>query len=234
MRSLTFAGGVAVPLVALGLTMTGCGSDTEESAASSSPSSQSSSSSGPSTSTAAPDAAGAHETIADYIAKDDITETPVRRGDQGAPTVDLPTPAGWEDAGLQTPEGAYSAIVFRGDPAATGNPPAIVMRMSKLSGKVDQAKIFEFAGGELKNLPGFTGMGEGPGAKLSGFDTFQIGGTYQNDGGARMVAQKTVVIPAKDGDGVYVLQLNASGTEQQMNPLMSATADIDQKMVITP
>lgn len=239
MRSLTTAGGAAVAVVALGLALTGCGSDAKTTASSSSSSESSSSSSessssSPSTSPAAPDAAGANETIADYIKQSGITETPVHRGDPDTPMLDLPTPEGWEDGGAQTPASAWGAIVFTGDPAMASDPPTIVAIMSKLSGDVDQAKVFEYAPGELKNLPGFEGMGEGQNDKLSGFDAFQIGGTYVKDGTKRMIAQKTVVIPAKDGSGLFVLQLNASGTEDQMNPLMDATSQIDEKTVITP
>lgn len=234
MRSLTTAGGSAVALVALGLALTGCGSDAETTASSSSSSSESSSRGAASTSKSAPDAAGANETIADYLKQNGITETPVHRGDPGTPTLDLPTPEGWEDGGAQTPASAWDAIVFTGDPAMASDPPTIVAIMSKLTGNVDQAKVFEYAPGELKNLPGFEGMGEGQTAKLSGFDAFQVGGTFIKDGAKRMIAQKTVVIPAKDGSGLFVLQLNASGTENQIHPLMDATSQIDDKTVITP
>ena len=47
-----------------------------------------------------------------------------------------------------------------------------------------------------------------------------------------MIAQKTVVIPGQDG--LYVLQLNADGTEDQMGPLMDATSVIDEQTTITP
>ena len=86
--------------------------------------------------------------------------------------------------------------------------------MSKLTGNVDPAKILEFAPGEIKNLPGYEGGAEGSPSKLGGFDATQIGGTYTKDGVKRAIAQKTVVIPGKDG--LYVLQLNADGLEDQM------------------
>jgi len=49
---------------------------------------------------------------------------------------------------------------------------------------------------------------------------------------SRMVAQKTVVIPGQDG--LFVLQLNADGTEDQAMPLMDATQTIDDQTTITP
>jgi len=235
MRMHSTVTGSAAAVIALGLALTGCGSDSKTEATSSSSSSSSSASSSASTSSAAPTStqAGANETIADYIKDNGITETPVKRGDPGTPTVNLPTPAGWADAGTKTPPGAYGAIIFT-DPAMAADPPTIVTVMSKLTGNVDPAEIFKFAPGELKNLPGYESAGEGGDAKLGGFDAYQIGATYLRDGTKTLVAQKTVVIPAADGNGIFVMQLNASGTEDQMNPLMEATSKIDEQTTITP
>jgi hypothetical protein len=235
MRTHSTAAGSAAALIALGLALTGCGSDSKTEATSSSSSSSSSASSSASTSSAAPTStqAGASPTIADYIKDNAITETPVKRGDPGTPTVNLPTPKGWSEAGPKTPQGAYGAIVFT-DPSMAADPPTIVAVMSKLTGKVDPAEIFKFAPGELKNLPGYESAGEGGDAKLGGFDAYQIGATYVKDGTKKLVAQKTVIIPAADGNGIFVLQLNASGTEDQINPLMDATAKIDEQTTITP
>jgi hypothetical protein len=52
------------------------------------------------------------------------------------------------------------------------------------------------------------------------------------DGVKRIIAQKTVTIPGSDG--LYVLQLNADGLENQMDPLMQATDVIDKQTTITP
>lgn len=226
------AGGAAIAVVAMGLALAGCGSDTKT-APSPSASSSSASSSSTKSSSAAPSTsaqAGKNETIADYIKENGITETPVKRGDPGSPTVDLPVPEGWADAGAKTPEYAWGAIVFS-DPAMAADPPSIVALMSKLTGNVDPAKIIEYAPGELKNLPGFEG-GDGNTSTLGGFDAYQIGGTYVKDGAKRMIAQKTVVVPGQGG--TFVLQLNADGTEDQMGPLMDATSVIDEKTTITP
>jgi hypothetical protein len=104
--------------------------------------------------------------------------------------------------------------------------------MSKLSGDVDGAKILEFAPGELQNLPEYSGGNDGELGKFAGFDSMQVGGTYVKDGKSLLIAQKTAIIPT-DG-GVFVLQLNAEGTEEQMGPLMDATAAIDAETTITP
>ena len=112
------------------------------------------------------------------------------------------------------------------------DPPTIIALVSKLTGNVDPAKILELAPNEIKNLPGYDGAQEGSPSTLSDFEAVQIGGTYTRDGALRAIAQKTVVIPGQDG--LYVLQLNADGLEDQMMALMDATAVIDEQTKITP
>jgi hypothetical protein len=218
------AGIVAVTAVAVSVGLAGCGSDTKSET--SSAASETST-----TSASATPTAQAHKTIADYIRENGITEGPVRRGDPGSPTINLPFPPGWADAGPKTPEWAYGAIVST-DPAFAANPPTVIALVSKLSGNVDPAKILEFAPGEIQNLPGYQGGNAGSPSSLAGFDAVQVGGTYLKDGTMRAIAQKTVVIPGKDA--LYVLQLNADGTEDQMPALMEATSVIDDQTTITP
>jgi hypothetical protein len=233
MRTHTTAGAAVVALVAVGLSLAGCGSDAKtETATSATKTSSAQASPAPSSGSSTP-AAGTNPTIADYIKQNGITETLVKRGDPGTPTIDVPLPAGWADGGPKTPQGAYSAIVYT-DAAMAADPPSIVAILSKLTGNVDPAEIFKYAPGELKNLPGYESAGDGGNAKLGGLDAYQIGATYVKDGAKRLIAQKTVVIPATDGNGVFVLQLNASGTEDQIGPLMDATSQIDEKTTITP
>jgi Probable lipoprotein LpqN len=232
-RSLR-AGVVAIAAIAIGIGLSGCGSDTKSEPStsketSSAAASTTSSKAAPASPTAA--AAGPHKTIVDYIKENGITESPVHRGDPGAPTIDLPFPPGWEDAGNRTPEWAYGAILAS-DPALAQDPPTIIALVSKLSGNVDPAKVLEFAPGEIQNLPGYEGAGEGSPSTLGGFDATQIGGTYTKNGVKRAIAQKTVVIPGQDA--LYVLQLNADGTEDQMPQLMDATNAIDEQTTITP
>jgi hypothetical protein len=220
-------GVIGVAAVALGLSLAGCGSDTKSESRSSSSTATSSST----TSQAAAPQAGAHKTIADYLKENGITDAPVHRGDPGSPEINLPFPPGWEDAGPKTPEWAYGAIVST-DPAYATNPPTVIALVSKLAGNVDPAKILEFAPGEIQNLPGYEGATAGSPSKLGGFDATQVGGMYNKDGARRAIAQKTVVIPGKDG--LYVLQLNADGLEDQMKALMDATTVIDDQTTITP
>jgi tetratricopeptide (TPR) repeat protein len=177
-------------------------------------------------------AGGPNTTIADYIRDNNIAETPVHRGDPGAPSLDLPMPPGWEDAGDRTPEWAYGAIVYNDPAKGIGNdPPTIIALMSKLSGNVDESKVIEYGPNELKNLSGYVGN-DPQTSTLDGFDAVQSGGTYDKDGVKRAIAQKTVVIPGSDG--VYVLQFNADGLETDMEVLMNATTEIDNNTTITP
>ena len=230
-RSLR-AGVIAVAAIAIGIGLSGCGSDTKSEP---STSKQTSAASSTTTSKAAPTssapAAVPNKTIVDYIKENGIVESPVHRGDPGSPTIVLPFPPGWEDAGSRTPAWAYAAIVSN-DPAMAQDPPTVIALVSKLTGNVDPAKILEYAQGEIKNLPGYDGAAEGSPSTLAGFDATQIGGTYTKDGVKRAIAQKTVVIPGQDA--LYVLQLNADGTEDQMGALMDATSVIDEQTTITP
>jgi hypothetical protein len=225
--------GTAIAVVALGVALTSCGSKTATPTSSSSSTSSKTSSSSSTSKPSPTPAAGKNETIADYIKEAGLTETPVKRGDAGSPTIDLPVPDGWEPAGDKTPDFAYGAILAT-DPTMAADPPSIIAIVSKLTGDVDTAKLVEYAPGELNNLPGFDGPKTGETSTLGGFDAVQLGGSYVKDGVQRMIAQKTVIIPAADNSGIFVLQLNADGTEDQMGPLMDATSVIDEKTTITP
>jgi len=212
-------------VAALTIGLTACGSDESESASEETTSSETS---------AAPNTteqAKPNYTIVDYIRDNKIAEEPVKRGQEGAPAINLPYPPGWRDAGPATPVWAYGAIVSENQEWAQ-DPPSIVALVSKLTGDVDPAKILEFAPGEIKNLPGYEGAQDGEKTELAGFEAVQLGGTYNKNGQRRAIAQKTVVIPGKDA--LYVLQLNADGREDQMTALMEATSVIDEQTTITP
>ncbi|WP_326545450.1 LpqN/LpqT family lipoprotein [Mycolicibacterium sp. ND9-15] len=231
MRTSVRAGIIMVAAVALGLGLAGCNSDTKSESTTTSEEATTTETSTSAAPTTSPQAAGANYTIVDYIRENGIVETPVKRGDPGSPTIDLPFPPGWSDAGPRTPEWAYGAIVSD-DPAVADDPPTIIALLSKLTGNVDPAKILEFAPGEIKNLPGYEGPEEGSPSTLADFEAVQIGGTYTKNGVMRAIAQKTVVIPGQDG--LFVLQLNADGREDQMTALMDATGVIDDQTKITP
>jgi len=173
---------------------------------------------------------GSFPTIASYIEENNIQETGIKRGDPGSPNIDLPMPEGWAPAGADTPEWAYSSIVYTG-PEAAKYTPSITAILSKLSGNVDPQKILDLAPGELRNLSGWTASNAGEKGTLSGFPCYTQGGTWKQDGQTKLVGQKTVVI--QNADGLYVLQLNADGLESQADILGPATATIDEQTKIT-
>ncbi len=147
-------------------------------------------------------------------------------GDPGSPTIDLPVPDGWKTAGADTPGWAYGAIVYTG-PEGAEYTPSIVALVSKLTGNVDPQKIIDLAPGELQNLPGWKAMNEGEASTLGEYPAYQLRGTWTQDGQTKIVAQKTVVIPRSDG--LYVLQLNADGLEDQAEIVGAATTVIDEQ-----
>lgn len=212
----------ATVTVALSLALVGCGSEHKSSDKTSTSTSTSTSASATST---AP-AAGAKYTIANYVKDNLIAETPVHRGDLGSPNVNLPLPLGWKVSdSINT---SYGGIVLE-QSADPSDPPVIAALVSNLTGDVDAAKIIQYAPGELQNLPGFQGS-EGTASTLGGFQAWQLNGTYQKDATARVVAQKTVVIPGQGG--VFVLQLNANALQSDRGPLMDATNVIDDQTTI--
>jgi hypothetical protein len=206
--------------------LAGCSGDKSDTGASGT-ASQSQASDGPKTPLTA--TAGRLPTLSDYLKQNDISQTVVKRGDAGAPAITLPALPGWQDAGAGTPPSAYGAMVNT-DPAFRADPPSIVVIMAKLT-DADPAEILKLAPNEIRNLPEFRG-GEARPGKLANFDSIQIGGTYVRDGKARIIAQKTVVIPGKDG--LYVMQLNADGTKDAAPKLGEATEAIDKAATITP
>jgi hypothetical protein len=235
----TAISGVAVA-AALAIVLSGCGSSTTTAPSTSASASNSSSattsakaapSSTPKVAPREQDKTGPNPTIASYIQQNNIQETPVKKGDPGSPTIDLPVPDGWEPAGSDTPDWAYGAIVYKG-PEGQEYTPSIVALLSKLTGNIDPQKIIDLAPGELQNLPGWKAMNEGEVSSLGEYPAYQLGGTWTQDGQTKIVAQKTVVIPGTDG--LYVLQLNADGLEDQGDVVGAATTAIDDQTKITP
>lgn len=217
--------GVPFAVTVVSLALAGCGSPDHEDVGNS----LSTTSSVAATTTKAPYA----RSIVDYIKQNGITETAIRPGDPGAPQIRLPLPPGWAPLGTATPAYAWDGIALTKDNVIPANPSTIIAVLSKLSGGgVDAKKVLEYASGEIKNLPGYEGDANGSPSKLGDFDAWEIGGTYMKEGVKRAVAQKTVVIPVRDG--LFVLQLNADGAEDQMVALRDATTVIDKQAVIRP
>ena len=228
----------AAAIAAVGLA--GCGSDSagDDSTAAESTSSQAATSSSsvapPPVSatppTSAPPAAPGAMTISDYLKNAGITETPVRAGDPGAPTIEFPVPALWQQA-IDVPGNPFWAIMLS-EPADPANPPLIEARLSKLSAEVPIQTIFDYAAGELENLPGYQALGDGGRAELGGVEAFQMGGLFEENGVRKLVAQKTLLIASPTGP--FLLRVRATGPEADTPALISATAELDDNTVITP
>ena len=222
--------GIAIAVISLGVGIVGCSKESKSSSASSSTSTSASPAASPAaspTSTSA-QAPGPNQTIADYIKQNNIAEAMISHSTPGAPTIDLPVPDGWKTI-PESADAPYGGIVFN-TPSDPNDPPKIIAIVEKLTGNVDGDKLLALAPGEIKNLPGYNG-GDGEKNSLSGYPAYQLGGDYTKDGTQRVIAQKTVVIQAKDG-GIYVLQFNAEGPEPDKTPLMDATNQIDDKTTI--
>jgi Probable lipoprotein LpqN len=219
---------VAVTCIALAVVLSGCGSDTKTATATSSETTASKVI--PPSAPAAP-AAGTNPTIADYIKDNGITETPINMGDPSAPTVNLPVPDGWKAlTEADVPHGIYGGIVYTG-PEYAADPPKVLAVFSKLTGNLDPQKIIDLAPGELNNLAGYTPGNKGEKSTLGDYPSYLLDGTWVDNGTTRVIAQKTVVIPAPDG--LYVLQLNAYGTEASADILHPATEAVDSSTTIS-
>ena len=106
MKKLTAASVVGIAAIALSFGLAGCASDTKTEAATSAETATTTTTTEAPTTSA--QASGPSYTIVDYIKDNGIVETPIHRGDPGSPTVNLPFPPGWEDAGPRTPEWAWA------------------------------------------------------------------------------------------------------------------------------
>lgn len=169
---------------------------------------------------------GPNKTLTDYFAANGITQTPVRPGEPGTPTVTIPLPPGWSDAGPDTPSGAYAEILYD-DATNPDDVPFVEVLLSRLDGPADPAQVLEYAPGELRNLPDYQSVSQPMTTQLSGFDAVQLAGLYTKDGEERLIAQKTVVIPS--GEGLFVLQMNADGPTADAPAVQLATVVIDEQ-----
>ncbi|WP_372517189.1 LpqN/LpqT family lipoprotein [Mycolicibacterium frederiksbergense] len=220
--------GAAVLLVG-GITLAVTGGDSADTGGESTTSAVATDTTGKQTTSAAPKPAGHAFTIADYIRQNSVVETPVHRGDPGAPAFTLPTPPGWGDAGNRTPTWAYSAIV--NDLLGPTDPPSVVSLISKLAGDVDANKLLEFAPNELQNLTDYQSTSDVARGELSGFPSVHLGGNYTKGGQRRAISQTTVVIPAPGN--VYVLQINADAPEADQAALTDVNKVIAAQATIT-
>ena len=69
--------------------------------------------------------------------------------------------------------------------------------------------------------------------KVSGFNAYQLGGTFtRKDGVPRAIVQTTVVFPASDG--VFIMQNNADGSPNQLGLLRDTMRIMNEQTTITP
>jgi hypothetical protein len=222
--------GVAVAVVSLAVGLVGCssGKNDAKSSTSSAKSSSSSSSSSSSAKSTSAQPSGANQTIDEYLQQANIQTTPIKHDTPGAPTIDLPVPDGWTLV-PESDDAPYGGITYNAAENPS-DPPRIIAVLYKLSGPVDEEKLWAAAPGELKNLPDFDGN-DGEKDTLGGFPAYQVGGTFTKNGEKRVGAQKTVLIKGSD---LFLLQLNATAAEGEAGALGDATSVIDDKTKITP
>jgi len=225
MRSSLKVGIVAVAAVAFGVGVVGCGSDTktDEPAAKETTSEA----------VATPEETPPEMSVAEYIAANGITETPVFPNDPSAPKIELPIPYQWGRL-ANLPQGAYDAVIVA-DPNAGADRPRIITTVTKLTGNVDPAKILEYAPAEIQDMPNYEGAKAGTPTMFGEYDATSIGGYYtKEDGVKRAIGQVTAVIPAPDG--VYMLQMNgvAPAEPEKLEALVTASAEIAKGARVTP
>src|SRR5262249_37082863 len=101
-------------------------------------------------------AEGSNYTISNYIVDNHITATEVHPGDPGAPTINRPVTAGWQVNNyldlMDNPP--YAGIVSQPSdrislPLSLVGQLSIVASVSKLTSAVDEAKIIQYAPGEV-------------------------------------------------------------------------------------
>ncbi|ABM12200.1 MULTISPECIES: LpqN/LpqT family lipoprotein [Mycolicibacterium] len=238
MRSSATISALAAAAAAVGIAVTGCGSGADSgdtsaqtSAESTAATSEAGTETGTETSAAAP-ADG--QTVGEYLTANGVTQTIVKAGEQGVPTVDLPMPDGWEPIteAADVPPDVYGAI-YLSAAKGTPNPPAILVRMARLEGGTfDVAKIMELAPNAVTKLPGWDGPTTGTPSELGGFQASQIAGQADVEGTPNFIARKTVVIPAPEH--TYLLALDAQGPLDQRQALIAAMNVIDEGTTITP
>ncbi|WP_246231337.1 LpqN/LpqT family lipoprotein [Mycolicibacterium sediminis] len=170
-------------------------------------------------------------TIADLIKDNNLAEEALRPGNPGAPTIDLPVPPGWTDAGGQTPSWAWNAV-YLPDASMSADPPNVITLVNKLTGRGSE-HAFSYALGEVANLNNFQGDAPRP-MQISGFNAWQQGGTFtREDGVERAIVQTTVAIPAPGG-GVVIMQSNADAPRDQLQLITDVATARNAATTIAP
>lgn len=111
------------------------------------------------------------------------------------------------NAGDRTPEWAYGAIIYDA-PKNQADPPYMIAIASKLAGRIDVAKVLEYAPGQLNGLPDFVARGEPTTSSFGGYQAVDYVGIFRDGGETKSIGQVTIAVPGGPGE-VFVYQLNA-------------------------
>ena len=174
----------------------------------------------------------AYPTIADYLADNGVTETPLRLGVEDPLIADFQLPDGWE-AKLSTEEGEVAYLSAFGNVHQSDNfVPGAALLVSVLDGPVDAQELLGYASGEFYNLPGFEEF-RSEDTDLDGFPAFLIIGGYDDpDFGPMVVSQRTAVV---ERDGVvYGVQLNVRALESQADAVDEDAQFINETLTVFP
>lgn len=216
--------GVAIAAISLGVGLAGCGKEEKTSSTTTTTSPTTTTS----TTTTSAQAAGPNQTLDEYLKQNNIQETLVSHDTPGAPVVDIPTPDGWTTL-PESEDAPYGGFELN-SPSDPADPVKFEFLLEKLTGNINTDELLRVSVGDLKNQPGFDG-GDGATGTLNNQPAYQIGGSYTKDGQQRIGAQKSVVIPGKDG--TYLLLIIGRGPDADAQAIMDATGWIDEKTTIT-
>jgi hypothetical protein len=210
------------------VSLAGCGSATKSET---SPPSATASTSASASASATP-----NKTIKDYLAANQIVQTPVQPGEPGAPVVTVPALPGWSDLTTdQTTEpGGIPPYAAKGYDAASdpNNRPVIQLRLAKLVGDADSEQILQLAPADSQNTPGFEFMDKPGATTLSGYDGIAFSGTVPQNGQNWFTASRFIIIPDADPSTTYLVRLNGTAPESDKGPLIDALGIVDTSTTI--
>ena len=212
----------------LGVTLTGCSSATKTEATTTTSSSAATTSS---------PAAAANKTIKDYLAENQIVQTPMHVGDPGAPVLTLPELPGWSDLSAEqtTVAGGVPPYAAKGfDAASGGERPVIQVRLAKLTGNADFQQLLDLAPADAQNAPGFAFVNQPGPTTMGGFDGVAFSGTLPQEGQTFVTASRFIVIPDADPSTTYIVRLNGTAPESAQSVLMDAMGIVDSGTTIQP
>ena len=208
------------------VTLAGCGSATKTET---SPTSAAAS-------TSASASATPNKTIKDYLAANQIVQTPVQPGEPGTPVITLPALPGWSDLTTEqtTEAGGIPPYAAKGYDAATdpNARPVIQLRLAKLVGDADFEQLLQLAPADSQNTPGFAFKAKPGATTLSGYDGVAFSGIVPQNGQNWVTASRFIVIPDADPSTTYLVRLNGTAPESYEGPLMDALSLVDTSTTI--